>query len=362
MLLPALRRGLALPRAAPRLTIAALTAARGAPSRRHLCTTTPLAARTPIALPNLASPDPEPPIGAPDTHLPLPRSINPRRSLLLLSIPQPPASWPSHLDTLSPLLQHCSLKLKKAGVAVNAVYDGVGTAPFPAFGEEEVYPARLLYADGKAFEFTQFSVDSLKSEAWAQAMGYEPTFSAVPNALAHDGKLEVLVCTHASRDCRCGDAGLPLLHSLRAAAAERGLDLPVREVAHVGGHKYAANAVLLPSLDMLSNLTASDAGALLDFIAANRAPGEKDMWEHWRGRFGLSESQQAEVWASVSGPSITPAPESEGEKVKLRFRTFEGDVREVDAALGESLLRVGKENDLPALEGTCGGNLGELQD
>ncbi|KAL1412487.1 hypothetical protein Q8F55_000232 [Vanrija albida] len=356
MLPTALRRGLGarLPRLLGASTAPAAPARRPSP-RRAVSSSPSAAARRPIALD--LPPPPEPPISAPeaDTPPPLPRAINPRRALLLLSIPQPPSTWPSHLDTLSPLLQATGLKLKRAGVAVNAVYDGSGNAPFPALGQRERYPARLLYADGRAFAFPHFDAGTLATPAWAEAVTYEPAFSPVPNALAYAGDAEVLVCTHASRDCRCGDQGRPLVASLREAAAARGLRVPVREVAHVGGHKWAANAVLLPSLDMLSNLVAADAPALLDFVEGNRAPGA--MWAHWRGRFGLSEGQQAEVWAAVSGPEIKPAAEAEGEKVRLRFRTFEGELRDVEAPLGASLLAVGKEHDLPALEGTCGGNL-----
>ena len=121
--------------------------------------------------------------------------------------------------------------------------------------------------------------------------------------------------------------------------------------------RYAANAILLPSLDMLSNLTVEHAPALLDHLL-EVSPGGSGMWTHWRGRYGLTTAQQEALWADILSPvPSAPAPRVELEETTLRFKTFEGDIKEVRAALGKNLLEVGKENNLPALEGVCGGNL-----
>lgn len=122
---------------------------------------------------------------------------------------------------------------------------------------------------------------------------------------------------------------------------------------------YAANAILLPSLDMLSNLTSEHAPAILSHVLTGRPKGS-GMWDHWRGRYGLTEAQQGDVWASVdAGYGQAALDAVSKETVRLRFQTYDGEVREVDAELGRSLLEVGKANDLPSLEGVCGGNLGE---
>lgn len=118
---------------------------------------------------------------------------------------------------------------------------------------------------------------------------------------------------------------------------------------------------------MLSNLRASDAPAVAAFARGRTATSP--MWAHWRGRFGITEDEQARVWERVRA-----AFESAGDKtagaatvasttatVPLTFRTFEGEVRTVDARLGDSLLLVAHEYDLPAMEGTCGGNAGESE-
>lgn len=132
--------------------------------------------------------------------------------------------------------------------------------------------------------------------------------------------------------------------------------------------RWAANALLVPSLDMLSNLTPADAPALVEHVA-NRRPTYSPVWAHWRGRIGLDAGAQARVWANIlrhlpretkfEGPTATvPTAQSEAVRVPLRFRTFAGEEKVVDARVGDSLLEVGKEFDLPAIEGVCGGNLG----
>ena len=129
--------------------------------------------------------------------------------------------------------------------------------------------------------------------------------------------------------------------------------------------RYAANALTLPSLDMFSNLSSDHAPELISHVL-----GEKpSLWANWRGRYGLSEEDQAKVWESVdptqlqapvSESGTAPASEADAQpEVVLRFKTWEGEVREVKAKIGQSLLEVGKAHDLPSLEGTCGGNLGE---
>ena len=55
-----------------------------------------------------------------------------------------------------------------------------------------------------------------------------------------DRRLHLYVCTHGSRDCRCGEGGGAVARALRGELAKRGLgekDVVLGEVAHVGGHK-----------------------------------------------------------------------------------------------------------------------------
>lgn len=131
-----------------------------------------------------------------------------------------------------------------------------------------------------------------------------------------------------------------------------------RSCAH---KRYAANAILLPGLDMLSNLTVEHAPAIIKHIVEG-APDSSAMWAHWRGRYGHTAEEQEALWHKTQAMdprvSDTSTPSSNG-VVDLTFKTFEGEIRQVKAKIGESLLEIGKREDLPAMEGVCGGHLGE---
>ncbi|WWC72821.1 uncharacterized protein I206_106785 [Kwoniella pini CBS 10737] len=290
--------------------------------------------------------------------LPLPRSLAYRKALMLLSLPIPPKHWPSHLEMNSSLLAASSAHLKSKGIAVNAIYDGTGTET--TFQKEESCKARIFWPDGRIKTYDQYSMNSISSDELLLDLEYTPISLNVGSK--QDIK-EILVCTHGSRDCRCSDRGGPLVQALKEEVERRGVGdkVKINEIAHVGGHKYAANAILLPSLDMMSNLTVEHAPSLISHLLHPK--NDSKMWNHWRGRYGLTEDQQAEIWSTFDASrSKDPTTNKsdvvpDQETVELRFKTYEGELRVVNARLGSNLLEVGKENDLPSLEGVCGGNL-----
>ena len=63
---------------------------------------------------------------------------------------------------------------------------------------------------------------------------------AVEEAMGDGRKLFLYVCTHGSRDCRCGDCGGAVARALRREIDSRGVarEVFLGEVAHVGGHQY----------------------------------------------------------------------------------------------------------------------------
>ena len=66
--------------------------------------------------------------------------------------------------------------------------------------------------------------------------------------------VDVYVCTHAARDCRCGERGQQVYDALlRAVQHERhqdpscfANDIRIGAVGHLGGHQYAANVLIFP--------------------------------------------------------------------------------------------------------------------
>jgi hypothetical protein len=150
----------------------------------------------------------------------------------------------------SSLLQLANKRLKAESIAVNAYWDGVGDAdgfPTGKAGDDEVYRARLMYPDGKVFEYPKFGKAVLEGEEFSEDLRYEVKGvdvlqgegDGVPGLRHDDGKREIMVCTHGARDCRCSDMGRPLVVALREEISKKGLaeKVTVGEIAHVGGHK-----------------------------------------------------------------------------------------------------------------------------
>lgn len=66
-----------------------------------------------------------------------------------------------------------------------------------------------------------------------------------------------LVCVHGKRDRCCALKGLPFYNALRERVGER-----VFQTTHLGGHRFAATAVVLPDAICYGRLQASDAQGL----------------------------------------------------------------------------------------------------
>lgn len=96
----------------------------------------------------------------------------------------------------------------------------------------------------------------------------------------------LLVCTNARRDVCCALVGRPLAEALAAdpAYAER-----VLEVSHLGGHRFAPTALLLPTGDAFGRLDPASARDVLDAAVDGRL-GSLD---HHRGRSSLAQPAQA---------------------------------------------------------------------
>lgn len=91
-----------------------------------------------------------------------------------------------------------------------------------------------------------------------------------------------LVCTHAKRDACCARLGTPLARALSAAHPAQ-----VWETSHLGGHRYAANLLILPHGLYYGQV---------DEPAAAAAIGAYQRGEivprHFRGRAGQSWEEQ----------------------------------------------------------------------
>jgi hypothetical protein len=133
-----------------------------------------------------------------------------------------------------------------------------------------------------------------------------------------------LVCTNGRHDPCCADLGRPVVRAL----ADAGVD-DVWECSHVGGDRFAANVVALPSGVYLGRVPPDGAAALLRDLAA----GIIDL-EHYRGRSCYpSMVQAAEVAARrqlgerrLDGITLVDAQAAGTDEVVARFGHDTGDV------------------------------------
>ena len=122
-------------------------------------------------------------------------------------------------------------------------------------------PRRVYFADSGAGRMLAARVDSVRDLELRVEQG-EPVAEPV-----------LLVCAHGARDRCCVEDGRPLAAEL----AEGGID--VWECSHLGGHRYAATALLLPSGYVYGRLDRRTALA-----AFRAAEGGKVEVENCRGR------------------------------------------------------------------------------
>jgi hypothetical protein len=94
----------------------------------------------------------------------------------------------------------------------------------------------------------------------------------------------VLVCTHARHDVCCALRGRPVAKALVGADVDR----QVWETSHLGGDRFAANAVLLPEGEVFGGLDADSAVRVVQALDGGRV----DL-AHSRGRIGEPPVVQA---------------------------------------------------------------------
>jgi len=98
-----------------------------------------------------------------------------------------------------------------------------------------------------------------------------------------------LVCTNGKRDQCCAVRGRPV-----AAAIAAGTDWDTWECSHLGGHRFAATIMLLPTGDMFGWLDPESAVEVTRRFAAGQL-----MLSHYRGRCGQPVPVQAALHAAA---------------------------------------------------------------
>ncbi|KAJ1822538.1 hypothetical protein LPJ56_000706 [Coemansia sp. RSA 2599] len=147
----------------------------------------------------------------------------------------------------------------------------------------------------------------------------QPPFDHAWLELTHNR--HIFVCTHGSRDYLCGAHGGKLLEELRSLIDKRGLTRHVAawSTSHIGGHKYAANAIVYPRGDWYGTWCdrcrgssgpslnpEADANAIID-----SAINDLVWWDAWRGAINMSKNDQINAFKKSSSghEEVTGHPE-----------------------------------------------------
>ncbi|KAF6747145.1 Sucrase/ferredoxin-like-domain-containing protein [Ephemerocybe angulata] len=254
-------------------------------------------------------------------------SVQAHRCLVLLDSPAPISTFPARHSTQ--IQRELQLRLTKLGGIVNFAFYGNApptTTPISpsspsssssSKGEEEAVSAVAYTPLGGRLTLPSITLPTLPSTLQTLEAHISGSSLLQPETQTN---IDILVCTHGARDCRCGDTGGKVYAALREAVpkvqaemeaeGKGGVRVPkirVGEVAHVGGHKYAANVLIYPYGEWLGLITPSHVPELLSSIIKlhSKTPGGikplgRDdpldiMPEHWRGRMGLGKEEMVEM-------------------------------------------------------------------
>jgi hypothetical protein len=184
-------------------------------------------------------------------------------------------------------------------------------------------PARLAYVvrseEGER-DVRRFEIDDLEALSAAElARGGEPVDTSL-----------VLVCAHGSRDRCCSLRGTAVFGALARRLGEEELWIS----SHLGGHRFAANVVVLPSGLQFGRLTREEA----PYVVA-RALGGRIELERYRGRTVYEAAAQAGervVRAAAGLDGVDDLALVAQENGRTRFRAWDGREWEAEASEAES--------------------------
>jgi len=184
-------------------------------------------------------------------------------------LPAPLDAMVRTADTLGIRVQMIRSPGRRTANDVRRVFVGwtAGTEPWLRCGELAAGPAAL----------TELELKELST-------GIAPTFG-LPT-----GEPVFLVCAHARRNACCARFGAPLAQALAMRHPGQ-----VWETTHVGGHRFAANLVILPHGVYYGPVGVTEATAAISAYARGTITPER-----YRGRAGQPKGTQEAEYAQLT--------------------------------------------------------------
>lgn len=109
---------------------------------------------------------------------------------------------------------------------------------------------------------------------------------------------------------------------------------------------------MYPKGDWYGFLNASDVSSFLDAVLENKV-----VWNKWRGRMGLSKDDQVKLYQQAKSKPLGAGTSENPGEISITYILPDDTTETIRVPMGKRLMDVGKENDIPSIEGTCGGNL-----
>lgn len=203
-----------------------------------------------------------------------------------------PSVWPARIEAAEfdrlPRLLSAAVSARKGSMkketrlTICEGHDGTETSN----GDVLIFPDMIRYR-----RLTHFDVDTFVEEVLVKDGEWLP---GNPEMLKGS---YVFVCSHGSRDRRCGVCGPPLVSKFREELEFYGLQgkVSVSPCSHIGGHKYAGNVIIYQSKihrkvtgHWYGYVQPDDVHVLLE---KHIIKGEI-VDRLWRGEMGLSEEDQ----------------------------------------------------------------------
>ncbi|GLT36745.1 hypothetical protein SLA2020_111050 [Shorea laevis] len=203
-----------------------------------------------------------------------------------------PSVWPPRIEAAEfdrlPRLLSAAVSARKSDMkketrlTICEGHDGTETSN----GDVLIFPDMIRYR-----RLTHFDVDTFVEEVLVKDGEWLP---GTPEPLKGS---YVFVCSHGSRDRRCGVCGPQLVSRFKEEIEVHGLQgrVSVSPCSHIGGHKYAGNVIIFGS-----NVNGEINGHWYGYVTPDDVPlllerhigkGEIVDWL-WRGQMGLSEEEQ----------------------------------------------------------------------
>lgn len=187
-----------------------------------------------------------------------------------------------------------------------------------------------------------YVVRGLERDADVRRIALESTRELADIDLARDGERVdaqlVLVCGHGTRDACCALRGSAVFGTLESVVGPDELWLS----SHQGGHRFAANVLVLPEGIQLGRVAPEDATRVVGAALAGRIA-----LEHYRGRTAYSPREQAAERAVREATGLTSLSD-------LALAGDDGRHVRFVSQDGVTFSAVVEETEGPAVPASCG--------